>query len=406
MRALKRQYNRWIICAGCTLLLFCTVGLTTTAFSVYQPYLISHIGLSNTQASMVTTVRSLFSVISVFCVQAYLTRVGLRWGVALATAGAAAAFFLYGISTGVVGCCVAAAVAGMSYGLGGMVPVSIIINRVFRDHQGLALGICAAGSGAAAMVLPPIVTALIEGGTFRRAAWWEAAFIVACAVIVLLTVRGDFSRSAQSGTPTAARKNGPVPRAEQYSVGLVLVAVALIGTLAGPSLAHLSVLYTSEGMDSERVAWLISFSGLALMVGKCVYGQAADRMGGRHSCYLFGALMVLGQLLACFAGVGGLATAVPSMLCMGLGLPLSTVGLSVLAVDLVAPQRYDSAVKNFQMVFMLGSLLSGPMPGMIADVTGSYVPAYVVLFLFSALALVLICVAYVVHARLKQPAAQ
>ena len=117
----------------------------------------------------------------------------------------------------------------MSYGLGGMVPVSIIINRVFRDHQGLALGICAAGSGAAAMVLPPIVTALIEGGTFRRAAWWEAAFIVACAVIVLLTVRGDFSRSAQSGTPTAARKNGPVPRAEQYSVGLVLVAVALIG---------------------------------------------------------------------------------------------------------------------------------------------------------------------------------
>ncbi|MBQ8263796.1 MAG: hypothetical protein IJY96_03340, partial [Oscillospiraceae bacterium] len=73
---MKKQKNPWLVCVGCTLLLFCNVGLTTSSFSVYQPYLIGIIGLSNTQASMVITVRTLFSLLGVFAVQKYLELTG------------------------------------------------------------------------------------------------------------------------------------------------------------------------------------------------------------------------------------------------------------------------------------------------------------------------------------------
>ena len=41
----KKKY-RWVICAGCTLMFFCTAGLGMTGFTVYQPYLISDGGLT------------------------------------------------------------------------------------------------------------------------------------------------------------------------------------------------------------------------------------------------------------------------------------------------------------------------------------------------------------------------
>ena len=43
---------------------------------------------------------------------------------------------------------------------------------------------------------------------------------------------------------------------------------------------------------------------------------------------------------------------------------------------------YDRLVKWLSSAYMLGSLLTGPMPGMLADRFGSYVPAYL-LFLAS-----------------------
>ena len=58
------------------------------------------------------------------------------------------------------------------------------------------------------------------------------------------------------------------------------------------------------------------------------------------------------------------------------------MSLSVWAGDLSAGPDYDRLVKWLSSAYMLGSLLTGPMPGMLADRFGSYVPAYL-LFLAS-----------------------
>ena len=117
---MKSIHRAWLVCIGCTLLLFCTIGLVSSAFSVYQPYLISDLGLTNAQASSVVTVRNLFALAAMLGVARYYRRLSLRTGAVLAVLGAAASFFLFGIARSFAGCCLSAAVAGTAYGFGGM----------------------------------------------------------------------------------------------------------------------------------------------------------------------------------------------------------------------------------------------------------------------------------------------
>ena len=89
----------------------------------------------------------------------YYQKVSIRVGTTIAAAAAGVSFLLYSAAEAYPLFCVGAAISGVSYGLGSMIPVSILINRWFYQHRALALSICASGSGIATIVLPPVTTA-------------------------------------------------------------------------------------------------------------------------------------------------------------------------------------------------------------------------------------------------------
>lgn len=47
-----RVHYAWVICGACTLMLFVAMGLNSNVFTVYQPYILSRYGFSNTQCSL------------------------------------------------------------------------------------------------------------------------------------------------------------------------------------------------------------------------------------------------------------------------------------------------------------------------------------------------------------------
>ncbi len=399
---MKKQKNPWLVCVGCTLLLFCTVGLTTSSFSVYQPYLIEIIGLSNTQASMVVTVRTLFSLLGVFAVQKYLNLVGLRRGLIMMNLLAALSFFIFGLSRDYLSCCIAAALLGLCYGLGGTVSVSIAIKRVFTKHQTLALGIASAGTGFATIVWPPIATALISAFSLSHALWFEAAFLLLATVISLLLIGPEVN--VRPPELKQSDINAPRSREEKQCLVIICFTALLIGAMGNTGWNHLSVLYSTEGADLVTVSSLISFVGLALTAGKILFGEVADRFGGKRAAICFCSILIAGEVFACFAPKLIMPIALLSMLCMGLGLPISTVGFSSMAADLSTPGHYPSTLRNFQLCYMIGSFVTGPVPGMIADRTGSYVASYYILTLFAIINLMLICIAYKIGKKNKKNA--
>lgn len=165
----KNLRRALLSCAGCTLMLFVTCGLAFNVFSAAQPYVLAQNGFTNTQTSLITTIRSAAYLLGTFAIGRYYRRLGYRTGCALAAMLACVSFLLFAAAKSLAAYYFAGAVAGVSYALGSMVPASILMRRWFRAHSGLAIGICSAGTGLATVVFSPLFTAIAEAGGVDRA---------------------------------------------------------------------------------------------------------------------------------------------------------------------------------------------------------------------------------------------
>ena len=379
---MKRLHYAWSVCLGGALSVFATIGLGVNIFSIYHPYIIQFNQFTNAQGSLITTTRSLFVVVSMLVVNQLCAHFGIRqvmtFGIALLTLSC----LCFGLATSFPVYCAAAALSGMAYGLAGMVPLSLVIGHWFRDRRGFALGLAAAATGVSTIFAAPIVTALIESFGLRTAFLAEAAFIFLVMLLVWRLVHSSpddlgMEPYHQGGTdtPPPPPKSTPAGMSKSLSAAL-LFAAFLTGAPGGPGFSHLTVLYTSCGYDSALVAMLISYMGLIICLGKILCGQVYDAVGGRlGNWYTFG-VFVLGFALFCTAPLGGLLLPFLAITFFSLGVPVSNISFAVWADDLYGSEGYESAVRAFTVAFALGMLLFGPLPGILADLTGSYVPAY------------------------------
>lgn len=379
----------WLVCLGCGLALFTVMGLGINGFTVYQPYLLERFHLTNGQGSWITTVRSLFSLLSMLSADALCRRLGIRQAMTLGLGFFVVSYALFGAASAFPTLCACAALSGLAYGFGGMIPLTLALSHWFRDRRGLALGLAAGGSGLSTVLAPPLLEEAIQHLGLTAAFWLEGGLGILLTLCVFLLVRDrpeelgliPYTASGSSGASVPAERPAP-PRLSRPLWWVVVASAFLTGGPCGPGFSHLSVLYTSENYDSGTVALLMSLFGLVLMLSKVLYGSLSDTLGSRWANWSVYAVFLTGFSLCCLAPSGSIPLAFAAFVFTALGMPLSSVSLSVWAGDLSAGPDYDRLVKWLSSAYMLGSLLTGPMPGMLADRFCSYVPAYL-LFLAS-----------------------
>ena len=378
---MRKPHYAWFVCLGGALSLFTVMGLGVNIFSIYQPEIIAFNGFSNAQGSWITTTRSLFILGTLLCVNQLCARFGLRLVMTLGMTFVGLSCFCFGASTNFPMYCASAALTGIGYCLGGMVPLSLIIANWFDSRRGLALGIAAAGSGVSTIFAPAIITRLIQEFGLRTAFFCEGAFILVVAAtgfLLLRTAPADkglepYRIEAQSPT---ARSVQPEANHGRLPVVLLLAAAFLLGGPLGPAFSHLTVLYTSEGFEPMAVAGLVSYMGLAICVSKVVCGQMYDRLGGRLSnTWVLGGYFV-GHLLCCLAFTKSLVLAYLAITVFSFGISVSAVSPAVWARDLTGSADYAKTVRAITTAYTFGMLVMGPIPGILADRFGSYVPAY------------------------------
>lgn len=387
---MQKQLSPWYFCAAGTVLLFCTVGLSTSCFPVLQPYLISVIGLSNSESSLFITVRTLSALVATIFLNNYLRRTGLIRGILLASCTTVAGFLVLAYAGSFSAACASAVLFGIGYSFSGIVAVSILIHNAFSAHLGLALSICAAGTGLSAVVCPPVVTWLVESSSLRVASLAEAAFVLLCIIIVAFILRRfPPEKSSVSGAVRGAARSKP-----DRACALSLAAMFFLGTIANAGWSHLGVLYRTAGFSSAQVALLMSFVGAALTAGKLIFGECGDILGAKRTISMACILMSIGTLLCCFAESRSMAAALASMLLFGLSLPIASVGLGLIGQSFSASTDFDSFVRSLQVSYTIGTLLFSPIPGIIADISGSYTPAFCILTVFALVCTVLLRLAY------------
>ena len=229
---------------------------------------------------------------------------------------------------------------------------------------------------------PPLLTRAIEGAGLRLSFWGEGLFSLILALLAVLLIRDSPEELGlqpySTGESPVQGKTIPV-RQKDFTPVLWWAAVAaafFTGGPCGPGFSHLTVLYTAEGYDSGTVALMISCFGVVLMLSKVLYGSISDALGSRTANFFTFGTGIAGFALCCLAPLGSMPLNWVGLVCTALGMPLSSVSLSVWAGELSGGGDYDRLVKWLSTSYMVGALVTGPVPGMLADRFGSYVPAY------------------------------
>lgn len=391
---MRKPHYAWAICAGCTLLLLVSGGLAVNAFSVAQPYILAQNGFTNTQTSMITTVRAAAYLGCMALMPRFYGRLGYRWGTAAAALFGVLAFVLFGAAKQLWTYYLAGLVAGLSYGFGSMVPVSILITRWFREKHGLALGICAAGTGLAAVLFSPLMTALIE--KYLAVCFYVMAGVsLLLTLLVFLLVRESPEGCGKTayGAAVQAENTEAASGGAELSCGrwtALFVSMCFLGAIASPGFTHMMILFTTDGIPESTAALCVSIFGLALMLGKCVYGEACDLLGAKRANWIFGAILSAGLILCTLSGLASRPLALTAAVLYGFGVPMSTVGLPVWAEAFSGAKRYDEVIRLFQTGYGLGALVFSFMPGLFADACGSYAPSYLVFLAFGVFSLLVV----------------
>lgn len=396
----RKLHYGWLICLCGVLLMFSNSGLVVNAFQVYMPYITEINGFTDLQVSMIPLLRNLFSIFAKVLTAVYFEKLGLRRGVTLATLLIAAAFLFYGLGTGsIVMYCIAASLAGLGYGLGAMIPISILVKNWFADRSAFVLSICASGSAISTFVCPIAVTWMVEHFSLSAAFLAEGSCVVVIAGILWLLVRNTPADKGMA--PYADSDTADKPKARTYGNPpapfwgfMMLVACFMVGAL-GLALPSFNTLYYKEvGMSSTLIASSLTFSGVILLVGKWGYGIINDAIGSNRTNVLFTGALLIGAVTGCMLTADSVVMLFLSTALINTGLVVATVGISIWAANLSSEESYVRTLRNYQVSYTIGGLVFSSVPGLLADLTGSYLPTRLLAIVLSAIVVIGVLGAY------------
>ena len=391
---LRKHYEIVIVACG-FLFVFVNLGLASTSFSAYQPYIVAMDGIGDTGGSLILSARTFTSLISMFFVDRYYALLDVRRGVFLMSVSVCCGFLVFSVATSLPLFMVGAVLLGLGYGLGGAVALTFLANRWFKTGVGSAVGIGAMGSGVAAILMPLLVVRIIEAFSLSVAFIVEATLALAIGLVVFALIR---NRPSDMGlnpfeSKSAAKKaqsnhiSAPVSRIERV---FVMIAMVFVGIFCCCGMTYLSVLATSSGFDTAFAALLVSIAGATMTVSKLVAGRMFDRLGAPRASFIMFSIAFVGFALCCLADLGIEPIMVVGSVAIGSGLTLGTVGLSVWSIDLSEPETRTKQIKNFQIAYALGGFIANTLPGIVKDLAGTYVVSYATMVVLIAIAATII----------------
>jgi MFS family permease len=400
-----------VVAFCCFLLMFCNVGLASTSFNVYQPYIVALPGIGDSAGSVIIGVRTFFSLLCMFAVVRFYQLLDCRVGSFIASLFTTASMVVYGLAASFPLFCVAAALGGIGYGLGGMVCTTYLINRWFKTDVGTAVGVSAVGSGVASIVIPACAEWAIHAFSLQASFWLEALLALAIGLLTFALLRNRpedlglepyvnpkwLARHQDDVVHVEGREDVPVDHGVHlppHARTLFVVACVFVGAVSVSAPTFLSVLLVSEGYDHQFAALMLSASGLVLTFGKAAMGRLFDLLGSvRGTIISFAAFMAgLGLLVMGSSGEAALVWA--GVVIYAFGLAIGSTGIPIWSLGLSTPEERVRVVRTFQTGYAAGGFAFAFVPGVMKDLVGTYVFSYLLMIVLLAAALSIILAVY------------
>jgi OFA family oxalate/formate antiporter-like MFS transporter len=278
---------------------------------------------------------------------------------------------------------------GVIFGLGGngigLVPSNTSVAMWFRRRLGLALGIATMGIGFGSMILPRL-TKLIESQWGWRTSFQFLGYIaLALTVPVFFLLRGKKTPVCDEGEEAAEEqcevviaKDGLTLRQALRTssfwllfTGFVLIVIAIYGEML-----HQVPFATDRAIDEGWAAWSVTVAGATSIFGRFFFGWLADRSREKkYALYPACGVLMLSLLILIFVNQ-----------VWSLMLFAAVFGLGFAAYGPVIPAVVAEVFGKANMGAIFGVVTTGGalggaagpyITGLIYDVSGSYVWAWV-----------------------------
>ncbi len=376
-----------MITACCFLFLFSNVGLPSTSFSVYQPYIVALPGVGDIGGSIVLAIRSIVSLLGLLVVARFVRLVNIRCAVAIGCVLNAIGFFSYSFADGMPAMIIGAIFTGAGYGLGGMVCMTVVLRRWFKHDVGTAVGIASVGTGVAGVIVPIISLQLIHGISLSASFLVEALISLVIGLLVFIVLKNspedldiqsrpsDTPATSTAQTSTQHNNEKTIPKSTCHAL---YGSMFLFGMMAFGGMSYLSILMTSEGFDHIFAGTMLSLAGFFLIIRKVTVGKTFDRIGSKKGSALFFAILILGLIGCCLIPLHNMAEAITTTILYGLGSSLASVGTSIWSIELSNPEDLLKNIKNYQVFYAAGGVLFNMLPGILKELTGTYAISYAV----------------------------
>ena len=411
---MKRYYPWLMALLGMTVLLVSN-GLVVTGLTVFDESLLKEFGWSRGQLKLRDLITLVLAGWMAPFLGAVIDRVGPR---KLILAGLVLLSILYAAYANIqslahiylihVGFAVVLVAAGLNV-------VVIFVSQWFHSNRGTAIGIALVGTSLSGMVFPKLGVHMMQSMDWRTAFLWQAAVPLVAMLVVYL-----FARSPRPGgiLPWGADKMVAATGAAPVGVGgrpdltysqalrtrtfwaLSITAMATFFSIMAAS-ANLFLHMRDLGFTPQQAGnGLGVMFGLA-MVGKFVFGMLGDLFPAKRVLLFNLAIMAAGALILMTMRADLIWYA---LILFGLGWGGLYTMIQLLAVNFFG---LSAAGKILGTITLLDATTAGLgiwLAARIFDVTGSYKPAFQLIFVLIVLAL--LAATLVRDERSGQPPAQ
>ena len=305
------MFYGWRIVAGAFTTQLFIVGFFTYAASLLIPHLQQEFNVSLEQVMYGMTIGTFTGLLLSPIAGALVDRVSVRMLMVLGSLAFAGGLALMARSTSITQYVWWFGITmTVSNCFGSMIPAAAVVSRWFTVNRGRALGIAAIGTSAGGAILPGILEYWLGDGDWRGA----LDNLALCVLVIMvpaafLLIRGRPEDVNMSPEPDPHAGDAPIDATRStkdilasgnfwymaISLGFVLGAYSAV-------LSNLTPYAIAAGLESSAGSTLITVLAVCGLIGKLIFGSAADRLNLKTALWIAEALAIVALGLFAIAG--------------------------------------------------------------------------------------------------------
>lgn len=399
----NKSYKHWIIVLLMCCLAASSIGLCTNAIGVfYTPVAKSLHVLKGTfamHATLSTLTTALTSLKMSKIIKKYNYKKLLFIGVLLASLST----WMMSYGQSVYSFYILGVIRGMGVGIGGMVPITVIITNWFNEKHGLATSLALSFSGLAGAIFSPLLSSWITSYGWQMT-YRLMAICIFILVLPVLIVPWKINPQEEHLLPYGFQEKKEVKKIQNTKINLVTISflcmclfTVLHTSITGIS-QHLSSMALSIHLSATIGAAFMSLTMLGNIGTKLLIGFLSDLLNPVKAVII----MILTNCLALGLLFFGMINQEIILLYIG-SLMFGSI-YSVGAVGIPMLTRYffgnENYAKNYSIIGFLtnvGSASSLTLIGYLYDFTKNYQIVFIIALCFHIINLILlfiICIRY------------